>query len=156
MHQFSNPAVLTEEGVFVGEKWIRLNEIIQDHWPDVSLRWIPPVNRSNVDSSKPYAIVHSPSNAAPYIIMFASELDDPVTILAKLYQGNTHQKDVASFIEAQEDAEAMFELKKAKEAREEAIDMAAWFVGTHKNWVKMKRPDGSIYKIDRTLPNGGR
>lgn len=156
MHQFSDPALLTEEGHFINAKWVRLNEIIQDHWPDISLRWIPPTNRSSIDHSRPYAVVHSPSDRASYVIMFAGEEDKPEDILYALYSGDTRRTDIMKNIEAYEDAKKMVALKQEMDERAEAKEMAAWFVGTHKSWVKMRRPDGSIEKIDRTLPNGGR
>lgn len=155
MHQFDDPAVLTKEGVFVSQKWLRLSEIIQDQWPDVSLRWIPPGNRSDIDRSRPYAIVHSPDGRAPYVVMFAGESDDPVDILARLYTGDTTKHDVLKHLEAMDTARRVFELKEQLEKREEAEEKAAWFMGTNKNWIMWRRPDGSLVKYDRTIPGGG-
>jgi len=156
MHQFDDPAVLTEEGHFVSEKWLRLSEILQDFNPDITLNWIPPQHRTDVDRSKPYAIVHSPRNQPPYVIMFAGETDNPQEVLARIWSGDTSRQNVMANVAAMDAAEKAFKLKQEIDQREQLMDEAAWFAGTHKNWVKMKRPDGTIEKIDRTLPNGGR
>lgn len=155
MHQFDDPAVLTQEGVFISEKWLRLSEIIQDTWPDVHLRWIPPANRTDVDRSRPYAIVHIPHGKPSYVVMFAGEQDDPVEILARLYSGDTTRHNVLGNVEAMDDARRMFDLKKKREIAEAYADQAAWFMGTNKNWVNLRRPDGTIVKFDRTIPGGG-
>lgn len=156
INQFDDPAVLTQEGVFVSDKWLRLSEIIQDVDPYLELRWIPPANRSEKDKGKPYAIVHARPDQAPYIVMFAGELDNPVAILAKLWTGNTAKHDVAANLDAMEKAQKAFELHIEMEKREQAMDEARWFMSTNKNWITLRKPDGTLEKIDRTLPNGGR
>lgn len=152
MDQFDNPAVLTEEGYFVSDKWLRLSEILHDYNPDLELRWIPPANRSDGDRSRPYAIVHSPHGRPAYVVMFAGELDEPQAILARIFAGDTSRNNVLGNLDAKEAARQAFELHERADRMAELEDQARWFAGTHKNWVTM--PNGE--KIDRTLPNGGR
>lgn len=148
LNQFSNPAVATEDGYFVNDKWLRLSEIIQDMDPNLELRWIPPKNRTDKDS-KPYAIVHSPPDQRSYIICFAGELDDPVALLAQLWSGNTRSNDVLGKLDAMEAAKTAFEQRESMERAEAAADEIHFMATNRSNWtIKRKREDGTTVKID--------
>lgn len=149
MHQFDNPLVMTEEGHFVSDKWLRLNEILGDMDPFLELRWIPPKNRSNVDKSKPYAIVHNPPMKPAYTIMFAGDNDDPVDILARLWAGNTAKNDVQAVLDAKEAASKAFEMKKKMDEAEEAADQIHFLATNRSPWfAKHKLPNGQVVKLD--------
>lgn len=146
MHQFDDPGVMTEEGVFASDKWLRLNEILTEMGIGLELRWIPYKNRVNAETSKPYAICQR-----NVVIMFAGELDDPVDILARLWEGNNKNGDVLKKLEARERAEDAFRMRKHMEEMAEAADEFHFMATNRSNWfIKRKRPDGKIVKIDTT------
>lgn len=147
-HMFDNPAILVQDH-FVGEKWVRLNEILQDFSPEFYLAWIPPEKRENRDTSKPYAVVHEPSNGKPsYIVMFAGELDDPASVLARLIRGDTRRRDVMGDLEASQLAQEAFDRKQKWEAAEEAMDQARFLAASPKNYIKWKTSDGKLVTLD--------
>ncbi len=150
LNQFTDPAVATEDGVFISDKWLRLSEILQDMDPTIELRWIPPKNRTDMDKSKPYAIVHAPRDRKHYIIMFAGETDDPQDILARLWSGNTSEHgSILTNLDAMEAAKQAFEQRAALDSFEEAADEMHFMATSRSNWfIKRKRPDGTIVKID--------
>jgi len=149
LNQFTDPAVATEDGVFISDRWLRLSEILQDMDPNIELRWIPPRHRTEADKSKPYAIVHSPPDKKSYIIMFAGEKDDPQTILARLWSGNTQKRNVLTTLDAEEAAAKAFAQRAAMDSFEEAADEMHFMATSRSNWfIKRKRPDGTVVKID--------
>lgn len=151
MHQFDDPAVLTEGNVFVDSKWLRFSEILQDYNPEYELRWIPPVNRTNADSSKPYAIVHTPSDGKPpYIVMFAGELDNPQDVIATLWAGDLRRHNVMAQLDLKEMARQVFEAKVEQEKQEALRDQAAFLMDSSrsKNWVNWVSPSGEKVKLD--------
>lgn len=149
LNQFTDPAVATEDGVFISDKWLRLSEILQDMDPTIELRWIPPRNRTDMDKSKPYAIVHSPPDKKSYIIMFAGDTDDPQDILARLWSGNTRKGNVLTRLDAIEAAKKAFEQRAALDSFEEAADEMHFMATSRSNWfIKRKRPDGTLVTID--------
>ncbi len=145
MHMFDNPLVMTEEGVFVSDKWLRLSEILQDMDPHLELRWIPPNARSSEDS-KPYAIIYNGSPRA-YTIRFAGELDDPVEVLASIWEGKG--PDVLKALEAKEKAEEAFRLRESLDLHMELADQTH-FLATNRSpfFTKHKTADGTIVKLD--------
>lgn len=146
MHQFDDPAVMTEGGMFVSDKWLRLSEILDDMSMGLELRWIPPKNRVNAETSKPYAICQR-----GVVVMFAGELDDPVDILTRLWKGNTAKHNVLGALEAREKAEEAFKLREHMDELEEAADEFHFMATNRSNWfIKRKLPDGRIVKIDTT------
>ena len=141
LHQFDNPLVMTEEGVFVSDKWLRLSEILDDM--DLELRWIPHKARTHEDS-KPYAIC---KRRPPAVIRFAGELDDPVDILAALWEGR--DPDVLRKLEIREKAEEAFRLRQQMDAHEELADETHFLMTNRSPWfVKHKTSNGKIVKLD--------
>lgn len=148
MHMFDNPAAMTEEGVFVDSNWLRLSEILHDFDPYMELRWIPPQNRTS-PTSKPYAICHCLPNRNPYVILFASELDDPVQILATLWEGKVQNGNILNKLDAIEKAKEAFRLKQNMEELEDLGDQYHFLLTNRSPWVtRWKRPDGTIIKLD--------
>ncbi len=146
MDGFDNPLVMTEGGHFISDKWLRLSEILQDVDPSIELRWIEPRARTS-DASKPYAICHVPPGRPAYVIMFADETDDPVALLARLWEGKN--PDYMETLEARERAEKAFELKKTIEEQEELADQFH-FLATNRSpyFAKHKTASGEIVKLD--------
>lgn len=149
MDQFADAALLTQEGVFISDKWQRLAEILEDFDPNLELRWIPPSNRTDpTDKSRPYAIVHAAPGKREYIVMFAGETDNPQNILAKLFEGNLNKSDPNRTIDAANAAAQAFEMKRNMEEMEERHDMMHFLLTNRsKFWVNWKTPEGEKVKL---------
>lgn len=151
MHQFDNPALMTEEGVFLTQKWQDFAELITTIDPYLTLNYIPYKNRTSEDS-RPYAICHCPPDKKPYVVMFAGELDDPVDVYTRLLLGNQKNADVLKHLEAKELAEKLFKTKRHMEELEEKSDMFHFYITNRSKWIaRHKRPDGSIVKMDTAI-----
>jgi hypothetical protein len=150
MHQFDNPALMTEEGVFLSQKWQDFAELITTIDPYLTLNYIPYKNRTATDS-KPYAICHCPPDRKPYVILFAGELDDPIKIYARLLNGNRKDVNVLKQIEAQEIAEKLFKNKQDMDALADKSDQFHYYITNRSPWyVRHRRPNGKIIKMDTT------
>jgi hypothetical protein len=147
----ANSAILTDSGYFVSENMMRLNEILQDYDPYLSLEWIPTDKRAATDGP-PYRIMHYPPNKPAYVVMHITEVEsnNPQLILAKLFAGDNWNKNVLKTIEAKEVADKIFRLKEQTEEMEERHDMAHFLLTNRsKNWVTWKDPDtGDKVKLD--------
>jgi hypothetical protein len=149
-NQFTNPAVLAE-GHFVSEHWLRFSEILHDFNPEMELRWIPPEKRDDVTTSKPYAIVHAPENRPHYIVMFASELDDPREILARLFAGDIRrQRNLLDIIDQQNAANEAFRLKQHDEELEVTSDFMHFLMTNRSKWfINTRHPiTGEMLHLD--------
>ena len=138
------------DGRWVSEDFARLQEIFQDFNTskncDIELRWVPPDERStNEEVRNPYCVFDKRTNSP---VFFASELDSPEEILAKLIDIDNTNGDVYSRLEAHNNAVKIFELKKRVESFEEANDEAAFLIGSPLNYVKHKTKTGEIVKLD--------
>lgn len=151
MYDNYDHALLSEDGYFRSEKMLRLAEILEDFSPEMELKWIPPDKRNNVDKSKPYCIVHTPSdrNKPPYVVMYATETDDPVDILARLWYGDTRRDNVIRKVEAREAAQRAFELKQQMEETQEKADLFHFLMTNRsKYWTSYKDDQGKTIKLD--------
>lgn len=137
----------TDSGYWVSEDFCRLAEIIKDYDEHLELRWIPPDKRTDIDTSKPYAIVDTRSD---YIVFHASELDTPEEILTRLWSNDNTKHDVMKFMTISDNARKAMELKREIDQREEAMEEAAWLIGTKKNYIKHrgKKLDDQLREID--------
>lgn len=126
--------VPTETGHWVNEGFARLAEILQDYDPYLELRWIPPDKRTDPDDrSRPYCIVDTRSN---YVVRYCSDLDDPVDILANIFDSDNKQHNVLSTIEKRDAAARAFKMKEIMEQQEEAKDVAAFLMRTKQNYIR--------------------
>jgi hypothetical protein len=146
-----NSAILTDQGYFVSEKMLRLNEIIQDYDPYLVLEWIPPDKRVATDGP-PYRLIHTPPAKPAYVVMHITEIEanNPENILARLLAGDNWNKNVLKTIEAKDTAQRLFTLKEHAEALEERHDMMHFLMTNRsKNWVNWKDPaTGEKVKLD--------
>jgi len=148
MDQFDNPLVMTEDGILVSDKWLRLSEILQDIDPYLELRWIPPKAR-NSEESKPYAVCHCPPIGRAYVIMFAGDDDNPIDLLARLWEGNAKNQDVLRSLELREKAEEAFKLRESLELHAELADQTHFLATNRSPFItKHKTADGKIVKLD--------
>lgn len=150
MDQFDNPAIMTEEGVFLNQKWQDFANLILTIDPYLTLNYIPYSNRTSEDS-KPYAICHCAPDKKPYVVMFANELDDPVDIYARLLNGNRKNIDVLRHLEAKDVAEKIFKQYRHMEELDDKADQLHYYVTNRSPWfVRHRRADGKIVKMDTT------
>lgn len=151
VNQFSDPSMLVENH-YSSEKWARFSEILGDFNPDLELRWIPPEHRTDPkDSLRPYAIVHSRAGQKEYVVMFATELDDPQEILARLFAGDVHRnKSFLEMLDAQNAAVEAFRLKEQMAQREVEADFAHFLMTNRSKWfIKTDHPvTGEKLRLD--------
>jgi hypothetical protein len=142
--------IVTENGEWVSENFQRLAEIIKDYDPYLELRWIPPGQReSDADKKNPYCIIDTRSN---YIVMFASERDNPQTILARLFSADNKHGSVLDRVDAENAAAEAFRLKQQMDDEELKKDFISWLIGTKQNYIKTKNPvTGEKLKLDDQL-----
>jgi hypothetical protein len=113
------------------EKFSILAEIVQDYDPYLELRWIPSDKRTR-DDKKPYVIVDTRSN---YPVLYASELDQPEQILAKIIEGDNKNGDILRKLEAQEAANKLFRYKEWLDNLEEAAAETEFLMKSPLNWI---------------------
>lgn len=140
-----DPAVPTDDGHWVSESFERLARVVQDYDPQFELRWIPPENRvSPEDTTKPYVVWDTVTNTP---VFFASELDTPVEILTRLFNGDNKHGKVLERLDAHNAAIQALEMKKRMDEAEERNDYAAFLIGTKKNYIEL----GKGRKVDDQL-----
>ena len=105
----------------------RIAEVIHDYDPALSLVWIPPSERS-LNELHPFAVVHSPSDAPPYIVMRLKESEVDHRVLARLWGADAKNGNVLDKIEAEDAARKALELKRQEDEIEEAREKAAWMI----------------------------
>jgi hypothetical protein len=142
--------IATENGVWVDENFARLAEIVKDYDPYLELRWIPPGQReTDADKKNPYCIIDTRSD---YIVMFASERDNPQTILARLWSADNKHGSVLDRLDAENAAAEAFKLKAAIDEEEMKKDFVSWLVDTKRNYMKVTNPvTGEKLKLDDQL-----
>lgn len=145
----SDPAIYVPDVGYISSKIQHLAEIIKDFDPTLELRFIPPANRSSGDSL-PYAIVHIVPDRKPYTVFYFGDLDDPVSVLARLFAGDSRNVDVMKAIETQEAAQKAFQYKEHMEELYEAADQMHFLMTSRsKNYVNWKDlKTGKIVKLD--------
>lgn len=129
---------------WISEKFSTLAEILKDYDPCLELRWIPYEQRTR-DDKKPYVVVDIRTNAP---VHYASELDIPEQILAKIIEGDNKQNNVLQKLEAQETANKLFQMKKWLDKMEEAEEIGKFFLKSPLNTLKM---DGKKFDDQRRV-----
>jgi hypothetical protein len=142
--------IATDDGQWVNEHFHRLAEIVRDYDPYLELRWIPPGQReTDAEKKNPYCIVDTRSG---YIVMFASELDNPESILARLFSADNKHGSVLDRLDAENAAKEAFRLKEKMDEEEMKQDFVAWLIGTKQNYIHVTNPlTGEKLKLDDQL-----
>lgn len=120
-----------DAGQWISEKFSTLAEIVKEYDPYLELRWIPTDKRTREDK-KPYVIVDTRTN---YPVTYASELDIPEQILARVIEGDNKQNNVIKRLEAQDVANKLFAMKEFLNKMEEAAEEAEFFMRSPLNWI---------------------
>ena len=109
-----------DDGTWVSEAYERLARVVKDYDSWLELRYIPPGRRTR-DDKKPYCVVDTRDNSA---VLYASELDTPEQILARLFGADNLKENVLDRIEAQENAVRLLQMKEWEDKMEEAAQEA--------------------------------
>lgn len=121
----------TDVNEWISEKFSILAEVVQDYDPALELRWIPPANRTR-DDKKPYVVVDTNTNTP---VQYASDLDIPEDILAKIIEGDNKNGSILRKLEAQERAHQLFVMKEWLNKMDEAAEQAEFLMKSPLNWV---------------------
>lgn len=143
--------VATEEGRFVSQKWMFLAEMLQDYNPSLELRWIPPEKREAEDRDKPYMVVHQDRQGRNYIVLYASETDQPEDVMTRIIQADMKHGNVLDRMEIRNNVQRLFELRKREEELAEQEEFAAWLVKTNKANPTFRDKSGELVKLDSQL-----
>lgn len=143
--------VATEEGQFVSQKWMFLAEMLQDYNPSLELRWIPPEKREAEDRDKPYMVVHQDRQGRNYIVLYASETDQPEDVMTRIIQADMKHGNVLDRMEIRNNVQRLFELRKREEELAEQEEFAAWLVKTNKANPTFRDKSGELVKLDSQL-----
>lgn len=133
-------------GEWVDENYERLASAVQDYDHNLEMRWIPPMHRTREDK-KPYVIWDNLSNSP---VLYASELDTPSEILAKLFMADSVRNgNVLDAIDAQNKAAEALRLKAKLDEQDLLKDKVKFMIGTPLHYIKMGRDEnGQIIKLD--------
>lgn len=132
-----NTFIPTESGQWISEHYERLARVVRDYDPIFELFWIPPEQRITQEERKNcYAIVeHSP--VGDVVVFHASEMDTPESILERLFLSDNKHGNVLERLDAHNAAIKAMEMKESLDKAEERKELAAWLIGTDKNFINM-------------------
>jgi hypothetical protein len=135
------------DGEWVNEHFARLAEVIQEYDEALTLQWIPPGQRDEeADRKNPYRIFDTRSNR---VVMFASELDTPQDILARLWGADNTKNSVLENLDANNAAAEALRLKEKMDEDDLRKDFVAFLIGTKKNYINTTNPiTGEKVKFD--------
>lgn len=125
----------TDDGRWVSEDYERLARVVQEYDPQFQLRWIPPEHRENPEDNKNCYVVWDIITNTP--VFFASELDTPEQILARLFDSDNKHGDVLKRIEAHNNAVKVLRMKEQMDIAEERQEKVAWLMKTKKNYINL-------------------
>lgn len=111
----------------------RIAEIIQDYDPTLALAWVPP-DRRELNEEFPFAVIHCPVGAEPYVVMRLRGNEVDHRVLERLWANDTANGNPLNKIEAAEAARRAVELKRQMDDEEQRKEFVAW---------AMKAPAGS-------------
>lgn len=143
--------VATEEGRFVSQKWMFLAEMLQDYNPSLELRWIPTEKRAPGETDKPYMVVHQDRQGQSYIVLYASELDQPEEVMTRIIHADMKHGNVLDRMEVRNNVNKLFEMRKREEELAEQEEFAAWLVKTNKSNPTFRDKSGDLVKLDSQL-----
>lgn len=133
---------------WISAEFRRLGEIIQDYDPYLELRWIPPENRTEeTDRARPFCIWDTRTN---YPVFYFSEIESPVSVLAKLFDIDNKHGDVVARMDARNAAIKVMRLKEEMDKMEEANDFAAFVIKNEKSrWKHEGKTYNEEFKEDK-------
>lgn len=125
--------------MYDADRWIsaefqRLAEIIKDYDEHLDLEFIPVAARQTlIDRSQCYRIV---DDRTKKIVLYASEIDNPVDILARLWTMDSDKGNVLARVDAHNRAVEAFRLRQKLDEDEANKDFSEWVFRNEKNyWI---------------------
>lgn len=144
--------IATSEGDrFVSQKWMFLAEMLQDYNPSLELRWIPTEKREAEDRDKPYVVVSKDKQGKSYIVLYASELDQPEEVMTRVIHSDMKHGNVLERMEVRNNVQKLFEMRAKEEELAEQEEFAAWLVETKKTNPTFRDKNGELVKLDSQL-----
>lgn len=144
--------IATSEGDrFVSQKWMFLAEMLQDYNPSLELRWIPIEKREAEDRDKPYVVVSKDKQGKSYIVLYASELDQPEEIMTRVINSDMKHGNVLERMEVRNNVNKLFEMRAKEEELAEQEEFATWLVKTNKVNPTFRDKNGDLVKLDSQL-----
>lgn len=123
------------EGQLVSDRVQRIVMAIMDYSPELRVDWIPD-RQAQAENRPQFKIVHAPPSGEEFILFFVKneeEFDERVLLrIIQNDQGATGQQTLSEF-EAAEATKKLIEKQVYLDAMEEAEDIAAHILKTHKN-----------------------
>ncbi len=134
--------LLSEQGKFVSQDHARVAELISEYSADLCLVWIP-LDKRDFDEQFPFAILHSPEGKEPYIVRKVQECDMNQDLIAWCWMndGTKNNRNLNSWIEAQEFALQVYNKKLMDEVKEEKAEIMSSIL-EGKNYY---RHNGKVY-----------
>lgn len=134
--------LLDEKGKFISQDHSRVAEMIKEYSHDLDLVWIPPEKRDH-DEQFPFAILHSPEGKEPYIVRKVQMQDMNENLIAWCWMNDSskNNRQLNSWLEAQEFAQKTLSQKRIEEAKEEQFD----FIQTVLQGKNYFRHNGKVY-----------
>lgn len=137
--------VVTDDGQWVNGDFERLARMVKDYDESLELVWIPPAARTR-DDKEPYAIRDTRDQKGSGIIFFIKETDSPVDVIERLFTGDNKHGDVLKRIEAREDAERVWQMKRNDDEMLEAAELAFFFKQSPLHTIKH---NGKVFDHNR-------
>lgn len=133
-----------DDGSFVSDKYERLARVVKEYDPWLELRYIPPAMRTR-DDKKPYCVVDTRGGHA---VLFASELDTPEQILARLFGADNAKGNVLDGLEAHNAAVEALRLREQMDEMEELAEQAYFMKQSPLHYVRF---NGRMFDENRRV-----
>jgi len=134
--------VPAEDGHWISEEHDRINQLLQEYDPHLSLAWIPPENRDPKEEF-PFAVMHAPpTRKEPYVLFRVRESEMDHRLLARVYLGDLTKHDVLDQLEAEERAKRKLRNAELADAAAFRRDLVKSIVANNKSTFKH---NGKVY-----------
>lgn len=127
--------IATDDGQWINEDFERVARLVQDYDPGLQVQYIPYGERTR-DDKKPYRVYDTLHQCT---VFYFSELDTPVDIVTRLFNGDNKHGNVLQRIEQQELAAQALKMQEQADRLEEAEDMAKFLISTPLHTVRIRK-----------------
>lgn len=135
---------------FLPSKVARLQEILHDYNPFLSVVFIPPRERTETDVF-PYGILDSSPAHASYLVkhLTEQEMERPEEVLAWLFEGDLSKHrsiDVQDRLRLKQDAERLLKIKEQEDARQERLELSTALISGGVDGKHYYRHNGKTFR----------
>lgn len=135
---------------FLPSEVARLQEILKDYNPFLSVVFIPPRERSETDVF-PYGLLDSSPWHEPHIVkhLTEQEMERPAEILAWLFEGDLSKHRVVDVMARQKlraDAEQLLKHKEQEDARQERMELSVALLAGGADHKHYYRHNGKTFR----------